>query len=276
MTTTPWHLDGELAGRYAVGTVGPVLAASVEQHLVACVPCRSLLAPHVDTPRLDLVWAEVLEEVEAPRPTLLERLLGSIGMSDATARLVAATPSLRGAWVTGMSVVLALSLLAAYVADNGVAVFLALAPVLPALGVAAAYGPAADPAHEIVAATPYSAVRLLALRTAFVVATTLVPAAVAGLLLPGPAHLALAWLLPGLALTVGTVAVSTWIAPHQAAAALTVAWLAVSLRALAPRHDPLLVTTTPVVLGCTVALAAAAAVLLVQRRDIADVIRRTA
>ena len=76
MTTTPWHLDGELAGRYATGVLGPVLAASVEQHLVACAHCRSLLADHVDTPRLDRVWNDVLERVEAPRRTLLERLLG--------------------------------------------------------------------------------------------------------------------------------------------------------------------------------------------------------
>ena len=61
--------------------------------------------------------------------------------------------------------------MAAYVGTHGVAVFLALAPLLPMVGVALAYGPTADPAYEIAAATPYSGVRLLALRTAFVVAT---------------------------------------------------------------------------------------------------------
>jgi hypothetical protein len=144
------------------------------------------------------------------------------------------------------------------------------------IGVALAYGPLADPAHEVVAATPYSAVRLLALRTACVVTGTLVPAVVAGVLLPGGAYLAVVWLLPALALTVGTVALSTRIAPHLAAAGLAVAWLVVSLRALAPRRDPLLTTHAPVLVACLLVVAAAATVLVHHRRDLAELLRRTA
>jgi len=276
MTTTPWHLDETLAGRYAGGTLGAVLTASVEQHLTACASCRALLTPHVDAPRLDAVWADVLERVERPRRSLLERGLSRSGVDDATARLVAAAPSLRGAWVTGTTLVLALALVAAYVATNGVGLYLALAPLMPMAGVALAYGPMSDPAHEMVAATPYSPLRLLALRTAFVVATTLAPAALAGLFLPGSPYLAVVWLLPALALTVGTVALSTRVAPHLAAAALAVAWLTVSLRALAPRRDPLLATSSPVLLVCTVVLVAATAFLYARRRDLAELLRRTA
>lgn len=276
MTTTPWHLDEELAGRYADGALGSVLTASVEQHLTACAACRALLTPHVDAPRLDTVWADVLERVEQPRRSLLERGLFRLGMDDATARLVAAAPSLRAAWVTGTTLVLALALAAAYLATNGVGLYLALAPLMPMVGVALAYGPMSDPAHEIVVATPYSQLRLLALRTAFVVTTTLVPAAVAGLLLPGSPYLAVAWLLPALALTIGTVALSTRIAPHLAALALGIAWLAFSLRALAPRRDPLLVTSSPVLLLSTLVLVVAAAFLYARRRDLAELLRRTA
>ena len=276
MTTTPWHLDAALAERYADGTLGTVLTASVEQHLTACATCRALLTPHVDTPRLEAVWADVLERVEQPRRSLLERLLTRLGMDDATARLVAAAPSLRGAWVTGTTLVLALALVAAYVADNGVGLYLALAPLMPMVGVALAYGPLSDPAHEVVAATPYSQLRLLALRTAFVVTTTLVPAGLAGLFLPGSPYLAVAWLLPALALTVGTVALSARVAPHLAATALGIAWLVVSLRALAPRRDPLLAVSSPVLLACTVVLVIAAAFLYTRRRDLAELLRRTA
>ena len=276
MTTTPWHLDEELAGRYADGALGSVLTASVEQHLTACAHCRALLAPHVDTPRLDTVWADVLERVEQPHRSLLERGLSRLGMDDATARLVAAAPSLRGAWVTGTTLVLALALVAAYVATNGVGLYLALAPLMPMVGVALAYGPMSDPAHEMVVATPYSQLRLLALRTAFVVTTTLVPAALAGLLLPGSPYLAVVWLLPALALTVGTVALSTRVAPHLAAVALGIAWLAFSLRALAPRRDPLLVTSSPVLLISTLVLLGAAGFLYARRRDLAELLRRTA
>jgi hypothetical protein len=276
MTTTPWHLDEDLAERYADGTLGAVLTASVEQHLTACAACRSLLTPHVDTPRLDAVWADVLERVEQPRRSLLERFLTRLGMDDATARLVAAAPSLRGAWVASTTLVLALALVAGYVATNGVGVYLALAPLMPMIGVALAYGPMSDPAHEIVVATPYSQLRLLALRTAFVVTTTLVPAALAGLMLPGSPYLAVVWLLPALALTVGTVALSTRVAPHLAAAALGIAWLTVSLRALAPRRDPLLATSSPVLLACTLVLVVAAAFLYARRRDLAELLRRSA
>lgn len=275
MTTTPWHLDPDLAGRYAAGTLGLVLTASVEQHLMACQQCRALLTPHVDVPRIDAVWTDVLDRVEQPHRTFLERTLCRLGVGDATARLVAATPSLRGAWVTGVTLVLAVALVAAYVAPNGVAVYLAVAPMMPVLGVAVAYGPLSDPAHEVVAATPYSQLRLLALRTAFVVTTTMVPAGIAGLLLPGSPYLAVLWLLPALALTIGTVALSTRVAPHLAAAALAVSWLVVSGRGLAPRRDPLLAVSSPVQLTCTLVLVAAAAVLVIRRRDLAELVRRT-
>lgn len=276
MTTIPWHLDEDLAEKYADGVLGAVLTASVEQHLTSCAACRARLTPHVHTPRLDAVWADVLERVEQPRRSLLERFLSRLGMDDATARLVAAAPSLRGAWVASTTLVLALALVAGYVATNGVGVYLALAPLMPMVGVALAYGPMSDPAHEMVVATPYSQLRLLALRTAFVVTTTLVPAALAGLMLPGSPYLAVVWLLPALALTVGTVALSTRVAPHLAAAALGIAWLAVSLRALAPRRDPLLATSSPVLLACTVVLVVAAAFLFARRRDLAELLRRTA
>ena len=274
MSTTPWHLDADLAERYADGALGSVLVASVEQHLLGCAPCRALLTPHADTPRLDAVWAEVLERVEQPPQTLLERALCRVGVPEPTARLVAATPSLRGAWVAGMTLVLALALVAAYVDPQGVALYVALTPLLPMAGVALAYGPAADPAFEIAAATPHSQLRLLALRTSFVVTTTLVPATVAGLLLPGSPLVAVAWLVPGLALTVGTLALSTRISPLVAAAGLAALWLTVSLRALAPHRDPQLALSSPVMLASTLVLAGAAAVLVVRRRDLPELLRR--
>ena len=98
-----WHLDPDLAGRYAHGKVGDVLAASVEQHLLACGSCRALVP--ADPGRLDTVWGEVLDTVQAPRQGLLERTMRRLGLSAPTARLLAATPSLRGAWLTGVAVV---------------------------------------------------------------------------------------------------------------------------------------------------------------------------
>ena len=274
MSTTAWHLDADLAGAYAGGRVGPVLAASVEQHLLRCEACRALLP--LDRPRLDAVWGEVVERVQAPRRSILERLLSRLGLDEETSRLVAVTPSLRGAWVTGVVVVLCLALMTAHSDENGVAVFMALAPVLPVAGVALVFGPKADPAHEIVAATPYSALHLLAVRTAFVVGTTMVPAALLSPLLPGSGLVALAWLVPALALTAATVVLATWVAPHIAAVALGAAWVSVVLPGLAHHRDPLLVAHPAVQLLSVAALAAAAALLLTHRHELPEIIRRNA
>jgi hypothetical protein len=224
---TTWHLDRELAERYADGGVTPVLAASVEQHLVACPGCRALVP--ADEPRLAAVWTEVLERVQTPPVGLLERLLRRVGVGEPTARLVAATPSLRGAWLTGSLVVLLLAVLAAHSSDRGTVVFLALAPVLPLAGVALAFGPRTDPTLDIAAASPYSLVRLLAARTAFVVATTLLPAAAAAQLLPGDRWLTVAWLLPALAMCAVVLALARRVEPVLAAGVLSAGWVTLTV-----------------------------------------------
>lgn len=221
-----WHLERDLAERYAGGQVSPVLAASVEQHLVACSACRGLIP--ADQPRLDAVWTEILETVEAPRVGPVERALRLLGVSDPTARLVAATPSLRGAWLTGVLVLLVTALLAAHASRQGVLVFVALAPVLPVAGVALAFGPRTDPTLELAAASPYSLVRLLAARTSFVVATTLLPAAALSLFLPGGSWLAIGWLLPSLAMCSVVLATAQHVEPHVSALGMSSAWVALT------------------------------------------------
>jgi hypothetical protein len=275
MTGSTWHLDTELAGRYAGGRVDPVLAASVEQHLVRCAACRQLLEPTVDRNRLDAVFAGVLDTIEAPRPGLLERLLLRLGLEDSTARLIAVTPSLRGAWLTGVVVVLTLALVTAHADPHGVALFMTLAPVLPVVGVAFAFGPGSDPAHEIAAAAPYSTLQLLVLRSAFVVASTLVPTAVLAPLLPGSAALAVAWLLPALALTVTTVALATRFRPHLAAGSLSALWVALVIPGLAHSRDPWLAATPAVQLASLAALVLSAAVLFHDRHQLGELLRRT-
>ena len=274
MTHTEWHFDEELAGRYVDGRVGSILAASMEEHLLQCSACRGLLQPAVPADRLDRLWEEIVERVQAPRTGLLERALRQVGVDQATARLVAVTPSLRVSWLTGTTVVLMLALLAAQTSSQAVAVFLLLAPVLPVAGVALAFGPVTDPAHEIVASTPHSSVHLLAVRTAVVVSSSVLPATVAAVFLPASAWTAMAWLMPALALTMGTLALSTRVAPHVAASAMTLLWVAVVVRGLVRHHDPLFAAAPSVQLASVAALVLAAAVLVAQRRDLAEVIRR--
>lgn len=272
---TSWHLDQGLAEDYARGRTGTVLASSVEQHLMRCPDCRALLASAVERPRLDAVWAEVLERVEAPHLGLLERLLQRVGLDEGTARLVAATPSLRGSWLTGVVVVLVLALVTAHADPDGITAFMLLAPVLPVVGVAFAFGPATDPTYEMTSATPHSTLHLLAVRTAFVVGSTLVPAAVAAPFLPGTGWFALAWLLPALGMTVGMLALAIRFPPHQAAASLVALWVAVVIPGLVHSRDPLLVTHLAVQLCSAAALVVSAGALFLQRNDLPELFRRT-
>jgi hypothetical protein len=269
-----WHIDAELARRYVEDRIPGGLAVSVEQHLQRCAYCRAELRPLASAERMDAVWGAVLERVQAPRVGLLERLLRRMHVDASTARLVSVTPMLRTSWAAGTVMVLLLALLAAGADRQAVWFLLVLAPVLPVAGVALTFGSAADPTQEVVAATPYSAVQLLALRTAIVVTSTFLPTALAAALMPVGAWLATAWLLPALALTAGTVALSTRLDAHVAASALTTGWLALVMLGVS-QHDPFFPADPSVQLGSLAVLMLATAVLVYRGRDLAEILRRT-
>ena len=220
-----WHVSPRLLSGYAAGVVGGSAAASVEAHLLGCAACRATLAPAVDPARLTGVWAEVLDRVDAPRPTLVERLLLRLGMRDDTARLIGTAPSLTASWLGAVVAALGFALLAADAGAGGMLLFLALAPLLPVAGVAAAYGRQVDPTYDLGLAAPFSTFRLLLLRSSAVLASTLVIAGAGALLLPAAGWVAVAWLLPSMALTAATLAASTRVDPVWAACAIVGAWL---------------------------------------------------
>lgn len=262
-----WHLDDDLLEDYALGApISPALSASTEKHLEACASCRSRLAPLADPVRLDAVWLDVVDAVDAPRVSWLERLLVRLGLDTATARLVALTPSLRTSWLAGVALALAMALAAAHTGPRGVALFLALAPVLPVAGVALAFGPRTEPLHEVVLATSYSTFRLLLARSGAVVASTLLLAVPAAALLPGSPWLAVGWLLPALALVTSSLALASRVDPLVSSLALAAAWLVVALPALHPDVDPLLVATLGVQATCLALTVVAGLALLRQAR----------
>ena len=80
-----WHVAQETLTGYVDGTVDAVASSSVEQHLVRCVDCRAevgrLVGPVAEDPLLSQAWDRVLDRVEAPRPTLVERLLVRLGVA---------------------------------------------------------------------------------------------------------------------------------------------------------------------------------------------------
>src|SRR5688572_29251825 len=104
---TAWHLDPEAIRRYALGAVTPEMAASVEAHLMKCAVCRGVVASSVDARRMENIWREVVDRVDAPRRSVPEWLLVRLGVGEATARLVAVTPALRGPWLLAVAGVLA-------------------------------------------------------------------------------------------------------------------------------------------------------------------------
>src|SRR5258706_14864843 len=93
---TVWHLDPEAIRRYAQGAVPPDLAASAEAHLMKCAVCRGAISAYVDARRAEAIWHEVVDRVDAPRRSGPERMLVRAGVGEATARPVAAAPTLRG------------------------------------------------------------------------------------------------------------------------------------------------------------------------------------
>jgi hypothetical protein len=226
-----WHLDDDLLGRYVGGTVDAAGGSSVEQHVLHCDGCRArvnrLVRAQPEGFPLDDVWARLEEEVQAPRPSRGERLLSRLGLPPDEALLLWAAPAFRTPWLAATVTTLAFATLAATVSDHrGVLLFLVVAPLLPVVGVALAYGQDADPAFEVSAATPYPALRLVLLRTVAVLATTVPLTVLAGLLLPNRDAMALAWLAPALAAVATTMALSTWLTVARAATVVGCLWAA--------------------------------------------------
>lgn len=225
--TTEWHVDDAALRRWIDGADSLPQSASVEEHLLGCRVCRDRVMPAVDAgpvPDLAAVWAGVRDAVEVPRPSVLERLLGRLGLPAADARLVAAAPAFRGAWLTGALIMLLfLATANAQGHAGGVWLFLAAAPLVPCVAVAVSYDARFEPALEQEVATPYSVLRLVLLRAVAVLAIVLPVSVVLGVVLPGPTPLL--WLLPAVGFVASVLALSTWLAPLTAAAGIGLAWI---------------------------------------------------
>jgi hypothetical protein len=246
----------ELLLQIADGATPPPEARA---HLATCQRCHQTLEALAP---LDLgyVWQGVVAELDAPKPTLLERLLVAVGVRPGLARFTATTPSLRLGWLLANALVLGLvalplALRPAAAWPSGV---LVVAPLVAAAAVAFAYGPAVDPAYEAVAATPLSPVRALLVRLAAVLIANTVLAAAVDLALHGRGPRA-GWLLPMTAAALLAVLVASRWTPQIGAAAGMGAWLLV-LAGWKASHQPATSLTGP---GAQLAYAVVAVVLLV-------------
>ena len=225
--TSTWHVGEALLRDYADGAVADATAFSIEAHMVACATCRAAAAPHVEVARLDAVWGEVVDVVDAPRPGVVESLLPRLGLSPSTARLLGVTPALRAPWLLAVSVVLAVAVVAGpgHTGQRSDMLLLLLAPLIPVAGTAAVFHSGMDAAEDLASAAPASSFWLVMVRTASVLVTSVALAGLASLLAPHLGWLVFAWLMPALALTMTTLALATWLRPVVAAGAVATVWL---------------------------------------------------
>lgn len=228
MSTGTWHADQRLLVAYVDGRLDAVLSASLERHLDHCGECRSAIGPLADLPALDRAWDGVRAVVESPRQPWLVRRARDLGLSDSASVLLAATVSLRTAWVTSALVVLAAAAATTQLSSTGALwPYLLLAPLVPVLGVAAAYGPSEDRFESLTVTTPYGRTRLILLRALAVVVTCVPVACLLGLALPGPAWLAVAWLGPALAMIPLLLALSSFTGPRIGSSVIALLWIGI-------------------------------------------------
>ncbi len=259
--TSTWHVQSDLLERYARGDADEGQAFSVEAHLPSCPQCTRQIAALLDDDRLGRAWEGIEERLDAPHRGPIEAGLMRVGVPEHVARLLGATPALRLSWLLACALVLACAVWAASRREHGLAVFLALAPLLPLAGVAAAYGPDVDPTYEVGLAAPMHSFGLLLIRALAVLATTTAMAAVAAVALPGSHWSAAAWLAPSLGLTFASLALATRTSATTACGSLAAVWVLAVAAGWSITREPLLVFGATGQLTCALVAVLAALVL---------------
>lgn len=238
MSTQVWHAHEELLRGYLGGSVTALEGASVEQHLARCDTCRARLSALSDHAMLQRGWQEVRTTIERPTRPAVVRLAERLGLREPLAVLLAASMSLRTAWLSSVVVALAFSLAATHLSlDTQLWPFLLVAPLVPVLGVAVSFGDVSDPLETLVTTSPFGRERLILLRTTAVLVTCVPVACLFGLLLPGPDWVAVAWLGPALALVPVLLALASFVDPRLAGSVVALLWsgfVVVSARPFGP------------------------------------------
>jgi hypothetical protein len=236
MSTNMWHASPDALGRYVNGRGDPAESMSLDAHLMHCAECREAVArlsaaDEALDETLDEIWVNLNDRLTARPRSPLARVLVRCGVSDAVARLVAATPALRLPWLFALafSLMVAAGITQRTVGGNVSAeiVFLTIAPLAPLAGIAVSFGPRLDPSHEMAGAAAMAGFRLLMWRAVAVLVTSMAIGLVAAAFLPGPWWTTVAWLLPALALSASAIALLPRFPAVVVGTGLAVAWIAV-------------------------------------------------
>lgn len=209
-------------------------------------------------------------ELDAPQEPRLARVLRRLGVGDLTVPLVTATPALRRSWFIAVAVAV---LFALSVASNNeatgvdrIGVFLTLAPLVPLLGVALAFGRGVDPTHDIVVAAPRDTFTVFLIRALTVLAASAAVLLLGSMLLPAGGLYRVAWLLPSAAIASLALAVAARFDARRVASLLAIGWivlvvLAISFSSVAAAFGP------PMQIAAVVVAAAAVAWSFQRRND---------
>ena len=165
------------------------------------------------------------------REPWVDRALIKVGVPDDAARIVGATPSVRLAWLLSAGAVVLFALWGPHADQRVLNVVVLLTPVLPVLGVAAAYGPWADPMFDVTQASPSSGLRVLLLRAMAVLFASGAVVGAASLALPDASALTIGWVLPALALCSSSLLLATFMPIARAAVLVIAGWLALVIAA---------------------------------------------
>jgi len=215
------------AQRYLAGSMSAAELFEYERTLTSGPDELVDLASASDQQRVSESRRAIFAELDTPMPSRTERAIRRLGLSETTARLVAATPTFRRSFVI---VIIAMVFFTAASANstegvNRLLTFLTLAPALPLLGTAWAFGPSSDPMHEVTSSTPMHGFRLVLIRTSAAYVASIAALVPGSLFITEIGPWRWAWLLPGLALTTTALALSTRVATHIASAAVGLSWL---------------------------------------------------
>lgn len=265
-----WHVDDRAALAYRDRRLGPIERASVETHAERCGDCRSRLAAPAGLPPaldLDRIWSQVEARAQAPAIGPIGRglLRAGVRMDDLVVLRVIAAQTRQ--WTISATLVLAVAAIAAVLGPVGSAplLFLVVAPLLPALGVAVTYRLAPHGVDLLETTSPFAPARMLLWRTAYVVATAVPTAVALGAVVLTEPWAAVAWLAPSAACTLCVAVAATWTDPLRPAVAVAAAWAGIA-GLWAVRDTPWAVAAPSTQL-VALAVALAAAVVLRHRLD---------
>jgi hypothetical protein len=258
-----WHAGPGLLSSYADGTLGRAGQAAVETHLTGCAACRAEANRMLAADALEPVWNGIAGAISAPQLPLPLRVLGRLGARHTDLVVLRASSAIYISWALAVAGALVFVAVSGSLSTVEQQVFYAVvAPLLPAALVAAAYD-ASDPTRELLAATPFSKLRVALLRTTLAVVVALPIVLLMGLLVPGLAGQQGGWLLPSLALTVTALVLLTWFTAPVTVGVLVACWVLVVAAWAA--NSSLDTVTTVGVQSAFVALGLVAAFTLVWR-----------